>query len=224
MGGATLNTAKLQTVDANGNPVNSVGGGTQVQWGDLTVMRGVDSDHQLYEAFKDAGEKGATTDNAKEIKLIGLSAGATRSSRGTSRARTSARTRWPARRQAATRSSPSLPRSRSRTRRSSRRRPIEADRDRLHLPARLYATSAARAAPRGGRCASRRRATRSSVAGRTGTSERGVSQRAAARQDDHAARRSPHRASVAGGSLRRGISTCSACTSASTATARQSAS
>ena len=74
MGGATLNTARFQTVDANGNPINSVGGGTQVQWGDLTVMRGVDSDHQRYEAFKDVKENGATPDNAKEIKLVGLSA------------------------------------------------------------------------------------------------------------------------------------------------------
>jgi len=72
MGGATLNTSKFQTVDANGNPVNSVGGGTQVQWGDLSVTRGVDSDHQLYEAFKDVKENGSTADNAKEIKLIGL--------------------------------------------------------------------------------------------------------------------------------------------------------
>jgi len=72
MGGATLNTANFQTVDANGNPVNSVGGGTQVQWGELSVTRGVDTDHQLYDAFKDVKENGATADNAKEIKLIGL--------------------------------------------------------------------------------------------------------------------------------------------------------
>jgi phage tail-like protein len=74
IGAAQLNTGKFATVDDKGNPVNSVGGGTQVQWGDLNVTRGVDSDHQLYEAFKDVKENGATADNAKEIKLIGLDA------------------------------------------------------------------------------------------------------------------------------------------------------
>jgi phage tail-like protein len=70
----TLNTAKFASQDGQGNPINSVGGGTQVQWSDLQVSRGVDTDHKLYEAFKDVKENGATPDNAKEIQLIALDA------------------------------------------------------------------------------------------------------------------------------------------------------
>jgi hypothetical protein len=74
MGGATLNTATFATVDNNGNPVNSLGGGTQVQWSDLVVTRGVDTDHQLWDLFQDAKENGHTPDNAREIKLIAFDA------------------------------------------------------------------------------------------------------------------------------------------------------
>ena len=74
IGAATLGTARHNSVDAQGKPINSVGGGTQAQFGDLSVTRGIDTDHQLWEAFKDVKDNGATADNAKEIKLIGLDA------------------------------------------------------------------------------------------------------------------------------------------------------
>jgi len=74
VGAATLNTARHFSVDANGKPVNNVGAGTGVQYGDLTVSRGIDTDHQLWEAFKDVRDNGATADNAKEITLTGLDA------------------------------------------------------------------------------------------------------------------------------------------------------
>jgi T4-like virus tail tube protein gp19 len=74
IGAASLNTSKHNSVDANGNPVNNIGAGTGVQWGDLSVSRGIDTDHQLWESFKDHKDNGASPDNAKEIKLIGLNA------------------------------------------------------------------------------------------------------------------------------------------------------
>jgi len=72
MGGATLSIGDFKTTDANGNPVNSCGGGTQVHWSDVSLTRGVDTDHGLWDWFKDVKEKGACGDTKKEVKIIAL--------------------------------------------------------------------------------------------------------------------------------------------------------
>jgi phage tail-like protein len=72
MPSGTLDVPDFKTVDDNGNPVNSCGGGTQVTWGPVTLTRGVDSDHQLYDWFKDVREKGVCEDTKKEIKIIAM--------------------------------------------------------------------------------------------------------------------------------------------------------
>jgi phage tail-like protein len=66
----SLQVPAFKTADANGNPVNSLGGGTQVQWGDVVLTRCVDTDHSLYEWFKSVQEKGVTDDTKKDIKII----------------------------------------------------------------------------------------------------------------------------------------------------------
>ena len=72
MPSGTLDVPDFKTVDAGGKPVNSCGGGTQVTWGPVTLTRGVDSDHQLYDWFKDVREKGVCEDTKKEIKIIAV--------------------------------------------------------------------------------------------------------------------------------------------------------
>jgi phage tail-like protein len=72
MPSGTLDVPDFKTVDAGGKPVNSCGGGTQVTWGPVTLTRGVDSDHQLYDWFKDVREKGVCEDTKKEIKIIAM--------------------------------------------------------------------------------------------------------------------------------------------------------
>jgi phage tail-like protein len=72
MPSGTLDVPDFKTVDNNGNPVNSCGGGTQVTWAPITLTRGVDSDHQLWDWFKDVREKGACEDTKKEIKIIAM--------------------------------------------------------------------------------------------------------------------------------------------------------
>jgi phage tail-like protein len=67
--GGSLDVQSFKTMDTNGNPVNSCGGGTQVQWTDLMLVRGVDDDHQLWEWFKAVCEKGACADNKKDITI-----------------------------------------------------------------------------------------------------------------------------------------------------------
>lgn len=66
----SLQAPAFKTADANGNPVNSLGGGTQVQWSEVVLTRGVDKDHSLYDWFKDIREKGVTSDTKKDIKII----------------------------------------------------------------------------------------------------------------------------------------------------------
>jgi phage tail-like protein len=69
----TLDIPDFKTFPANGTaPVNSVGGGTQVTWSPISLTRGVDSDKQLYEWFKEVREKGVTSETKKEIKLTAL--------------------------------------------------------------------------------------------------------------------------------------------------------
>jgi phage tail-like protein len=67
---ATLEAPDFKTIDANGNPVNSVGGGTQVSWSEISLTRGVDDKLSLYNWFKDVREKGATSDTKKDIKIL----------------------------------------------------------------------------------------------------------------------------------------------------------
>ena len=70
MPSGTLDVPDFKTIDDNGNPVNSCGGGTQVSWSPVNLTRGVDTDHQLYDWFKDVREKGVCDDTKKEIKII----------------------------------------------------------------------------------------------------------------------------------------------------------
>ncbi|QEC48459.1 phage tail protein [Baekduia soli] len=68
----TLALGDFQTSDGNGGPVQSCGGGTKVQWSDVTLMRGVDKDQELYNWFKDVKEKGVCSDTQLDIKIIAL--------------------------------------------------------------------------------------------------------------------------------------------------------
>lgn len=70
----TLEALDFKTFDANGNPVNSVGGGSQVTWRPITISRGVDHNTALYDWFKQVREGGATSDTKKEIKLTACDA------------------------------------------------------------------------------------------------------------------------------------------------------
>src|SRR5918911_116187 len=72
MPSGTLDVPDFKTIDDKGTPVNSVGGGTQVSWSPVTLTRGVDTDHQLYDWFNDVRQKGVTDDTKKEIKIIAL--------------------------------------------------------------------------------------------------------------------------------------------------------
>jgi len=72
MPSGSLDVPEFKTIDDNGNPVNSCGGGTQVTWSPVTLTRGVDTDHGLYEWFKDVREKGACQDTKKEVKIIAM--------------------------------------------------------------------------------------------------------------------------------------------------------
>jgi phage tail-like protein len=72
MPSGSLDVPDFKTVDNNGNPVNSCGGGTQVTWAPIQLTRGVDSDHQLWDWFKDVREKGACEDTKKEVKIIAM--------------------------------------------------------------------------------------------------------------------------------------------------------
>jgi phage tail-like protein len=71
----TLEAPDFKTFPANGTaPVNSMGGGSQVSWAPITLTRGVDSDTQLWDWFKDIKENGVTPDTKKDIKLIACDA------------------------------------------------------------------------------------------------------------------------------------------------------
>lgn len=52
-----------------GKTVNSVGGGTQVSWSPITLTRGVDKNHDLYDWFKEVCEKGVTPDTKRKVLL-----------------------------------------------------------------------------------------------------------------------------------------------------------
>jgi len=66
---ASLDAPEFKTWDANGNPVNSVGGGRQVTWSPVTISRGADTDMKLWEWFKQGKEQGWTADTKKDINL-----------------------------------------------------------------------------------------------------------------------------------------------------------
>jgi phage tail-like protein len=65
----SLDTREFKTWDAQGLPINSIGGGRQVTWSPVTLSKGVDTDNKLYEWFKTVLEKGATTETKKEVKI-----------------------------------------------------------------------------------------------------------------------------------------------------------
>jgi hypothetical protein len=66
----TLDSTKFMSWGADkGLLVNSAGGGRQVQWGPITLARGVDDNMELYTWFKDTMEKGMEAQK-KELKLI----------------------------------------------------------------------------------------------------------------------------------------------------------
>ena len=68
----SLEAPDFKTFDDKGNPVNSVGGGTQVSWAPITLTRGVDSDKQLWDWFKTVKETGAKGEGKKDITLTAL--------------------------------------------------------------------------------------------------------------------------------------------------------
>lgn len=69
---ATVETPEFKSFDSNGNPVNAVAGGTQVRWSDITIVRAVDHDSQLYDWFESIREQGVTPDTKKDITITAL--------------------------------------------------------------------------------------------------------------------------------------------------------
>jgi phage tail-like protein len=67
----TLEAPSFKTFDGQGRPVNSVGGGTQVNYAPITLTRGVDTDTQLWDWMKDILQEGADK-HKKDIKLTAL--------------------------------------------------------------------------------------------------------------------------------------------------------
>jgi phage tail-like protein len=73
--GGTLDLPSLKTIDGQHSPVNSIGGGkAKVNWTDLTLSRGIDDKHSLYDWFQDIRDNGVTADTKKDIKIIGYDA------------------------------------------------------------------------------------------------------------------------------------------------------
>jgi phage tail-like protein len=68
----SLDGPEFKTWDANGVPMNSIGGGRQVTWTPITLSRGVDSNLDLWTWFNDIVEKGATSDTKKNVNLTWL--------------------------------------------------------------------------------------------------------------------------------------------------------
>lgn len=67
----TLDAPKFKTWDAQGAPVNSAGGGRQVQWGPITLSRGADEERALYEWFRDTVEQGVDAQK-KDLRMVVL--------------------------------------------------------------------------------------------------------------------------------------------------------
>lgn len=61
--------AAYPTFDESGNPVNSLGGGTQVTYSDLTIERAVDTENFLGKWIMDVKQNGVTDDTKKQITL-----------------------------------------------------------------------------------------------------------------------------------------------------------
>lgn len=69
---ATLEVPDFKTFSGDGKTVlNSVGGGTQVTWSPITLTRGVDSNHDLYDWFKEILETGVA-ENKKVLTLVAV--------------------------------------------------------------------------------------------------------------------------------------------------------
>jgi phage tail-like protein len=66
---ASLDAPDFKTWDANGNPVNSIGGGRQVTWSPVTISRGADTDMKLWEWFKQGKDQSSTAETKKDINL-----------------------------------------------------------------------------------------------------------------------------------------------------------
>jgi phage tail-like protein len=67
----TLDLPALKTIDGQHSPVNSIGGGkAKVNWSDLTLERGIDDKHSLYEWFQNIRDNGVTADTKKDIKVV----------------------------------------------------------------------------------------------------------------------------------------------------------
>ena len=68
----TVDGPDFKTWDANGNPVNSIGGGRQVTWSDIQVSRGIDAEKALYDWITKVKEEGATEDTKKNIEITAM--------------------------------------------------------------------------------------------------------------------------------------------------------
>ena len=71
----TLDAPEFKTMDAQAKPVNSVGGGTQASWSEVTITRGLDDKNSLWEWFKAIKENGATSDTKKDITIAAKNSG-----------------------------------------------------------------------------------------------------------------------------------------------------
>lgn len=68
----TVDGPDFKTWDANGNPVNSIGGGRQVSWSDVQISRGIDQEKVLYDWINKVKEEGATDETKKDIKITAM--------------------------------------------------------------------------------------------------------------------------------------------------------
>jgi phage tail-like protein len=69
---ANVTVPDFKSFDGNGNPVSAVAGGTIVTWSDVTLVRAVDHDSQLYDWFSSIKEQGVTPDTKKDITITAL--------------------------------------------------------------------------------------------------------------------------------------------------------
>jgi phage tail-like protein len=68
----SLDGPDFATWDAQGNPINSIGGGRQVTWSPVTISRGIDSNMTLWTWFTQVRDQGATSQTKKSVNLTWL--------------------------------------------------------------------------------------------------------------------------------------------------------
>jgi phage tail-like protein len=72
----TLEVPDFKSFGEDGTPINSVGGGTQCSWAPISLTRGVDKDHTLWDWFQAVKTKGVVPGDTKmDIELQALDSG-----------------------------------------------------------------------------------------------------------------------------------------------------